>query len=129
MGGGVVSAIHGSGTKQTISERSEGSRGGGGEDDEEEEDVLGFWNSIFWLAAITTLIAVLSEAISSSIQNAANDAGVSGIFLSAILLPIVGNAAEHAGKTINPQLSFVTAIFTYIICQVRSCLLGKVKSI
>lgn len=99
MAGGIVSAIHGSDAKQTISDKTDDNRTGADTDDEEEEeDVLGFWNSIFWLAAITTLIAVLSEAISDSIQNAANDAGVSGIFLSAILLPIVGNAAEHAGE-------------------------------
>jgi Ca2+/H+ antiporter len=48
------------------------------EEEEEEEDVLGFWNAMFWLAAITALIAVLSEAISDSIQDAANDAGISG---------------------------------------------------
>lgn len=71
-----------------------------GDDDEEEEDVLGFWNAIFWLGAITALIAVLSDAISDSIQNAADEAGISGVFIAAILLPIVGNAAEHAGKTI-----------------------------
>jgi Ca2+/H+ antiporter len=52
------------------------------DEEEDEEDVLGFWNAMFWLAAITALIAVLSEAISDSIQNAANDAGISGMILS-----------------------------------------------
>jgi Ca2+:H+ antiporter len=67
------------------------------DDEEEEEDELGFHNALFWLGAITVLIALLSDAISGSIQDAADSVGVSGIFISAILLPIVGNAAEHAG--------------------------------
>lgn len=69
----------------------------GDEDEEEEVDELGFANALIWLAVITALIAVLSEAISDSIQDAADSAGVSGVFIAAILLPIVGNAAEHAG--------------------------------
>lgn len=77
------------------------SESAGGDDDEEEEDLLGFWNALIWLAAITALIAVLSDAISDSIQNAADEAGISGVFIAAILLPIVGNAAEHAGRIIS----------------------------
>lgn len=71
------------------------------DEEDDEEDVLGFYNALFWLAAITVLIAILSEAISETIQNAANDAGISGIFIAAILLPIVGNAAEHAGNNLK----------------------------
>jgi calcium/proton exchanger cax len=77
------------------------SESAGGDDEEEEEDLLGFWNALIWLAAITALIAVLSDAISDSIQNAADEAGISGVFIAAILLPIVGNAAEHAGRIIS----------------------------
>ncbi len=68
-----------------------------GTDEEEDEDQLGFWNAIIWLSAITAFIAVLSEALSDSIQDAANSIGISAVFISAIILPIVGNAAEHAG--------------------------------
>ncbi len=70
------------------------------EEDEEEEDVLGFTNSLVWLGVITVFIAVLSDAISASIQDAASSLGMSEIFIAAILLPIVGNAAEHAGAVI-----------------------------
>ena len=65
--------------------------------DDEEEDILGFKYALVWLTAITILIAFLSDALSSTIENAASGAGISGVFLSAIVLPIVGNAAEHAG--------------------------------
>ena len=67
------------------------------EDDDEDEDLLGFNYSLVWLAIVTALIAVLSDAISATIQSAALSVGISRIFLSAIILPIVGNAAEHAG--------------------------------
>lgn len=67
------------------------------DDDDEEEDILGLHYSIFWLAVIAVLIAILSDALSDTIENAAKSVHISGIFLAAIVLPIVGNAAEHAG--------------------------------
>ena len=70
---------------------------GGADEEEEDEDLLGFRNSLIWLGIITVFIAVLSDAISASIQDAASSLGMSKVFIAAILLPIVGNAAEHAG--------------------------------
>jgi Ca2+:H+ antiporter len=67
------------------------------EGDDEDEDLLGFNYSLLWLSIITVLIAFLSDAISATIENAATSVGISRVFLSAIILPIVGNAAEHAG--------------------------------
>lgn len=69
-------------------------------DDDEEEDILGFNYAIFWLCVITVLIAVLSDAIASTIQNAGDSYNISGVFLSTIVLPIIGNAAEHASAII-----------------------------
>ena len=68
------------------------------EEEEEEEDILGFNYSIVWLAIITVFIAFLSEALVDSIQSTAKK--ISGFFLAAIVLPIVGNAAEHASAVI-----------------------------
>lgn len=65
--------------------------------DEEEEDQLGFHYSIFWLFVITLLIAVLSDALSSTIENAATKVKIPTTFIAAVILPIVGNAAEHVG--------------------------------
>lgn len=70
------------------------------DEEEEEEDELGYYNGIIWLTIMTAIIAVLSETISSSIQDAADSAGISGVFIAAIVLPIVGNAAEHAGAVL-----------------------------
>jgi Ca2+:H+ antiporter len=69
----------------------------GGEEEEEEKDMLGFHYALFWLGVITVLIAILSDALASTIQDAASSCGISGVFLSVIVLPIIGNAAEHAG--------------------------------
>lgn len=94
-GGGGTGALEEG--KEAAEGGAHGAGGEGEEEDEEEEDVLGYNNALIWLAIITVLIALLSDAISASIQKAADSAGISAIFISAIILPIVGNAAEHAG--------------------------------
>jgi Ca2+:H+ antiporter len=67
---------------------------------EEEEAVIGFWSAFAWLAGMTVFIALLSEYVVDTIQDASESWGLSVSFLSIILLPIVGNAAEHAGAII-----------------------------
>ncbi|CAK9164214.1 unnamed protein product [Ilex paraguariensis] len=49
---------------------------------------------------MTITIAILSEYIVASIKAASDSWGISVSFISIVLLPIVGNAAEHAGATI-----------------------------
>ncbi|KAK2361078.1 vacuolar cation/proton exchanger [Trifolium repens] len=74
---------------------------GEGENDEaEEEAVIGFWSAFAWLAGMTVFIALLSEYVVDTIEDASESWGLSVSFLSIILLPIVGNAAEHAGAII-----------------------------
>ena len=72
-----------------------------------ESDIAGvqselpLWDGIFWLAAITVTVAVLSEIIVEGIEKgASHQLHIPTSFLSAILLPIVGNAAEHASAII-----------------------------
>ncbi|KAG7033771.1 Vacuolar cation/proton exchanger 3 [Cucurbita argyrosperma subsp. argyrosperma] len=65
-----------------------------------EEAVIGFWSAFAWLAGMTLLIALLSEYVVNTIEEASTTWGLSVSFLSIILLPIVGNAAEHAGAII-----------------------------
>lgn len=67
-----------------------------GDVDDDDEDQLGLNNALIWLTVITVLIAIISDAISYSIGDAAEKLGMSKVFISAVLLPIVGNAAEHA---------------------------------
>ncbi|XP_010423958.1 PREDICTED: vacuolar cation/proton exchanger 4 [Camelina sativa] len=68
--------------------------------EEEEEAVIGMWSAFFWLIIMTLLVALLSEYLVSTIQDAADSWGLSVGFIGIILLPIVGNAAEHAGAVI-----------------------------
>ncbi|KAF7845367.1 vacuolar cation/proton exchanger 3-like [Senna tora] len=66
----------------------------------EETAVIGFWSGFAWLVGMTVFIAVLSEYVVATIEDASDSWGLSVSFLSIILLPIVGNAAEHAGAII-----------------------------
>lgn len=65
--------------------------------EDQEEAVIGFASGLFWLAFKTVLIAILSEYVVGTIEPTSKSWGLSVSFISIILLPIVGNAAEHAG--------------------------------
>ncbi|MEL6502444.1 MAG: calcium/proton exchanger [Cyanobacteria bacterium J06643_13] len=68
---------------------------GEAEQEEEEHDVnLPFW--IFILLAVTLAVAVESELLVDSLEVATSELGLSKLFTGVILLPIIGNAAEHA---------------------------------
>ncbi|GMI96441.1 RARE COLD INDUCIBLE 4, cation exchanger 1 [Hibiscus trionum] len=66
----------------------------------EEEPVIGFWSGFAWLVGMTVVISLLSEYVVETIEDASDSWGISVSFISIILLPIVGNAAEHAGAII-----------------------------
>ncbi len=65
------------------------------EDGEEEKEVnITFW--IFILLVVTLAVAVESELLVDSLEAATTSLGLSALFTGVILLPIIGNAAEHA---------------------------------
>lgn len=66
----------------------------------EEEPSIGFVSSIVWLCALTVVISLLSQYIVETIEDVAESWEISVNFISIILLPIVGNAAEHAGAVL-----------------------------
>ncbi|XP_021864183.2 vacuolar cation/proton exchanger 3 isoform X2 [Spinacia oleracea] len=70
------------------------------ENGEDEHAVIGFWSAFSWLVGMTAVIALLSEYVVGTIEAASISWGIPISFLSIILLPIVGNAAEHAGSII-----------------------------
>ena len=70
------------------------------EDEEETAPVLGLWGAVGWALLITALIAILSELIVGSIEDAADSLGIPIMFVSTIILPVVGNAAEHTSAII-----------------------------
>ncbi|KAK7372090.1 hypothetical protein VNO80_05459 [Phaseolus coccineus] len=71
-----------------------------GEEEDEEKAVIGFWSAFTWLVGMTLVISLLSEYVVGTIEAASESWGISVSFISIILLPIVGNAAEHAGSII-----------------------------
>ncbi|XP_072070589.1 vacuolar cation/proton exchanger 3 isoform X2 [Arachis hypogaea] len=86
-------------THRTLFE-AEDEDGDGENGSDDEEAVIGVWSGVAWLAGMTVFIALLSEYVVDTIEEASESWGLSVSFLSIILLPIVGNAAEHAGAII-----------------------------
>jgi len=70
------------------------------EEDEEESAGLGMWGCVVWLGILTIFISLLSEYLVDTIEGAAAKWDMSVAFVSVIILPIVGNAAEHASAII-----------------------------
>lgn len=66
------------------------------EEEEKETPALSLWVAIFTLAASTVLVALNAEFLVDSINEVTCTGAISKTFVGLILLPIVGNAAEHA---------------------------------
>ena len=66
------------------------------EEDENEGPQLSIGVAIFTLGASTALVAICAEFMVNSIDALTQRGGISKTFVGLILLPIVGNAAEHA---------------------------------
>nr|ACG45836.1 vacuolar cation/proton exchanger 2 [Zea mays] len=82
-------------------ESTEGGGGGGGGDQADDDCEYAFpeitkWEAIAWLAIFTAWISVFSDFLVGAIEGAAKAWKIPVAFISTVLLPIVGNAAEHA---------------------------------
>lgn len=67
----------------------------GNNDEEEEPEILGPIAAAICLVVVTVLVAVCAEYLVDSIDSIVSSSGISKTFIGLILLPIVGNAAEH----------------------------------
>jgi len=56
--------------------------------------------SVAVLAVATAITALIAEALVSSIETFADKAGLSQFFVAAVIVAIVGNAAEHGGAVV-----------------------------
>jgi len=65
-------------------------------DEEEEHDELSLPISSLLLVGSTGVVALCSEGLVDSIEDVSASYGIPKAFIGVILLPIVGNAAEHA---------------------------------
>lgn len=62
---------------------------------EEDEPPLGIWSAVILLLGSTALVAVCAEFMVGSIEHLVESSPLSEAFVGLIILPIVGNAAEH----------------------------------
>ncbi|CAO3618913.1 unnamed protein product [Mucor fragilis] len=65
------------------------------EEEEEEEPQLPAWMSIALLVVVTVIVGVCAEFLVSAIEEVTEVWHISETFVGLILIPIVGNAAEH----------------------------------
>ena len=69
-------------------------QGEGEAESEEHQPNLIFWVAILFV--VTIGVAIESEFLVDSLENATTDLGLPALFTGVIFLPIIGNAAEHA---------------------------------
>ncbi|KAK8091351.1 Vacuolar calcium ion transporter [Apiospora phragmitis] len=82
---------------QASQARQNASRDGDDEEEDDDEDPqLHFWVAIAQLTISTVIIALCAEFMVDGISAVTTEGGLSEEFVGLILLPIVGNAAEHA---------------------------------
>ena len=62
---------------------------------ESEEPLLQPWTAALWLVLVTVMVAWCAEYLVDSIDSIVESSHISKTFIGLILLPIVGNAAEH----------------------------------
>ncbi|KIW02384.1 calcium/proton exchanger, variant [Verruconis gallopava] len=65
------------------------------ESEEEEEHILSPWAAGVALLVVTVMVAVCAEYLVDSIDSIVETSHISKTFIGLILIPIVGNAAEH----------------------------------
>ena len=70
------------------------------QEDGEEAELLGPWAAGFVLIFVTILVAICAEYLVGSIDAIVEEAHISKTFIGLILIPIVGNAAEHVTAVI-----------------------------
>jgi Ca2+:H+ antiporter len=69
----------------------------------DEPALLRAWSlrlSLVVLAAATIVTALIAEIVVGTIDDFADDAGLSDFFVAAVIVAIVGNAAEHGGAVV-----------------------------
>lgn len=69
-------------------------------EEEEEPQLLGPWAAGGFLVVVTIFVAICAEYLVGSIDAIVEEAHISKTFIGLILIPIVGNAAEHVTAVI-----------------------------
>ncbi len=69
-------------------------------DEEEEEAKWSLRKGVIIMAAAAVAVAVMSEILVATVEGAAEQYGLGEAFIGIILIPILGNVAEHASAVI-----------------------------
>ncbi len=77
-------------------EEEEAAAGGGGGDGGDGTQPMSLAAGVVLLAMISISVVICSELLVDSIGGAIETLGLNQVFIGIILLPIIGNAAEHA---------------------------------
>lgn len=81
--------------EETNGSDTEGAAGATEEPEEEEERLLNPWAATVALIIVTILVAICADYLVGSIDDIVETTGMSKTFIGLVLIPIVGNAAEH----------------------------------
>ncbi|KAJ5920314.1 hypothetical protein N7516_011172 [Penicillium verrucosum] len=65
------------------------------EEEEEEERILSPWAAVVVLVIVTILVSICADYLVDAIDPLVKTTGMSKTFIGLVLIPIVGNAAEH----------------------------------
>eukprot|EP01018_Ginkgo_biloba_P026900 Gb_15088 [translate_table: standard] len=117
---------------------AENERQNEGGSDEEDVAEISHWEAILWLAILTAWVSFLSGYLVNAIEGASDSWNMPVSFISVILLPIVGNAAEHASAimfavkdkldiSLGVAIGSSTQISMFVIpfCVVVGWIMGK----
>ncbi|GMH90413.1 hypothetical protein TrST_g5527 [Triparma strigata] len=67
-------------------------------DDDDEDAVMTYDLALKWLFAVTAVVGFLSDVLVGTIEAFTERNGLNPVFTAAIVIPIFGNAAEHAAS-------------------------------
>ncbi|KMZ60079.1 Vacuolar cation/proton exchanger 2 [Zostera marina] len=106
--------------------------------EDEKPPMISKWEAVIWLAILTIWVSILSGYLVDTIQGASVSMNMPVSFISVILLPIVGNAAEHASAimfamkdkldiTLGVAIGSSTQISMFVIpfCVVAGWIMGQ----
>lgn len=75
------------------------------DEDEEETPSINLWSCIILLLVVAALVGVTAEWLVDSINGLVATGGITEQWVGLILLPIVGNAAEHVSQDCSAGIS------------------------
>ena len=91
-----------------------------------DEVTLSYKLAVKWVFLTTTLIAFLSDVLVSTIETFTSDLGINPVFVAAVVVPIMGNAAEHGASVIfavRGKMDISIAICVGSSIQISLCVL------